>query len=79
MSQDLTDRTTHLVAIKPGTAKANIAKKNKNIKIVNPNWLWCTAERWKHVDEKIFPLTTQVRNIKSIHNSIKPINCVAQD
>ncbi|XP_043280796.1 RNA polymerase II subunit A C-terminal domain phosphatase isoform X2 [Venturia canescens] len=61
VTQDLTDKTTHLVAIKPGTAKANAAKKNKNIKIVNPDWLWLSAERWERVDERLFPLTAKAR------------------
>ncbi|XP_076668442.1 RNA polymerase II subunit A C-terminal domain phosphatase Fcp1 isoform X3 [Andrena cerasifolii] len=61
VSQDLTNKTTHLVAIRPGTAKANAAKKNGNIKIVNPDWLWTCAERWEHVDERLFPLTAKVQ------------------
>ncbi|XP_034173432.2 RNA polymerase II subunit A C-terminal domain phosphatase Fcp1 [Osmia lignaria lignaria] len=61
VSQDLTDKTTHLVAIRPGTAKANAAKKNPNIRIVNPDWLWTCAERWEHVDERLFPLTAKGR------------------
>jgi len=56
----LTEKTTHLVAIRKGTAKANAARKDANIKIVNPEWLWTCAERWEHVDERLFPLTTQV-------------------
>lgn len=58
--QDLTEKTTHLVAIRKGTAKANAARKDANIKIVNPEWLWTCAERWEHVDERLFPLTSQV-------------------
>ncbi|XP_076751000.1 RNA polymerase II subunit A C-terminal domain phosphatase Fcp1 [Xylocopa sonorina] len=61
VAQDLSDKTTHLVAIRPGTAKANAAKKNPNIKIVNPDWLWTCAERWEHVDERLFPLTAKPR------------------
>ncbi|XP_014295652.1 RNA polymerase II subunit A C-terminal domain phosphatase isoform X1 [Microplitis demolitor] len=61
VTQDLTESTTHLVAIKPGTAKANTAKKNPSIKIVNPDWLWSCAERWEHVDERLFPLTAKAR------------------
>ncbi|XP_053981175.1 RNA polymerase II subunit A C-terminal domain phosphatase isoform X1 [Hylaeus volcanicus] len=70
VSQDLSDKTTHLVAIKPGTAKANAAKKNGNIKIVNPDWLWTCAERWEHVDERLFPLT-----IKARASRIPPPHC----
>ncbi|XP_017788336.1 PREDICTED: RNA polymerase II subunit A C-terminal domain phosphatase [Habropoda laboriosa] len=61
VAQDLSDKTTHLVAIRPGTAKANAAKKNLNIQIVNPDWLWTCAERWEHVDERLFPLTAKAR------------------
>ncbi|XP_076622872.1 RNA polymerase II subunit A C-terminal domain phosphatase Fcp1 isoform X1 [Colletes latitarsis] len=70
VSQDLSDKTTHLVAIRPGTAKANTAKKNENIKIVNPDWLWTCAERWEHVDERLFPLT-----IKARASRIPPPHC----
>lgn len=61
VTQDLTEKTTHLVAIRRGTAKANAAKKDAHVKIVNPEWLWTCAERWEHVDERLFPVTTQVR------------------
>ncbi|EFN87962.1 RNA polymerase II subunit A C-terminal domain phosphatase [Harpegnathos saltator] len=61
VTQDLTEKTTHLVAIRKGTAKANAAKKDTNIKIVNPEWLWTCAERWEHVDERLFPVTSQAR------------------
>lgn len=59
----MTENTTHLVAIRPGTAKVNAAKKRGNIKIVNPDWLWACAERWEYVDERLFPLTTKVHVI----------------
>ncbi|KYN01568.1 PREDICTED: RNA polymerase II subunit A C-terminal domain phosphatase [Cyphomyrmex costatus] len=61
VTQDLTEKTTHLVAIRKGTAKANTARKDTNIKIVNSDWLWTCAERWEHVDERLFPLTSQAR------------------
>ncbi|XP_018376879.1 PREDICTED: RNA polymerase II subunit A C-terminal domain phosphatase isoform X2 [Trachymyrmex cornetzi] len=61
VTQDLTEKTTHLVAIRKGTAKANAARKDINIRIVNSDWLWTCAERWEHVDERLFPLTSQAR------------------
>ncbi|XP_011638084.1 RNA polymerase II subunit A C-terminal domain phosphatase isoform X1 [Pogonomyrmex barbatus] len=61
VTQDLTEKTTHLVAIRKGTAKAHAARKDTNIKIVNSDWLWTCAERWEHVDERLFPLTSQAR------------------
>ncbi|KZC10842.1 PREDICTED: RNA polymerase II subunit A C-terminal domain phosphatase [Dufourea novaeangliae] len=70
VAQDLSDKTTHLVAIRPGTAKVNAAKKNGTIKIVNPDWLWTCAERWEHVDERLFPLT-----IKARASRIPPPHC----
>lgn len=54
--------TTHLVAVTAGTFKVNAAKKNPRIKIVNVNWLWSCAERWEHVEEKLFPLDRKVRS-----------------
>ncbi|KAH8290333.1 hypothetical protein KR054_001962 [Drosophila jambulina] len=53
---------THLVAVNAGTYKVNAAKKEANIKVVNANWLWTCAERWEHVEEKLFPLDRKVRN-----------------
>ena len=48
--------TTHLVAAKLGTAKVNDARKRGNIKLVTPDWLWGCAERWEHVDERLYQL-----------------------
>lgn len=59
--QELTEKTTHLVAIRKGTAKANAAKKHGKIKIVNSDWLWTCAERWERVEEDLFQLTSQVK------------------
>ncbi|KAL2737625.1 RNA polymerase II subunit A C-terminal domain phosphatase isoform X1 [Vespula squamosa] len=70
VTQDLTENTTHLVAIRPGTAKVNAAKKRGDIKIVNPDWLWACAERWEYVDERLFPLTTKARASR-----IPPAHC----
>ncbi|XP_070853818.1 RNA polymerase II subunit A C-terminal domain phosphatase-like [Drosophila suzukii] len=47
---------THLVAVDAGTYKVYAAKKESAIKVVNANWLWTCAERWEHVEEKLFPL-----------------------
>lgn len=51
--QDLTPETTHLVAVRPGTAKVNSARRvARNVIIVTPDWLWCCGERWEKVDER---------------------------
>ncbi|XP_066584575.1 RNA polymerase II subunit A C-terminal domain phosphatase [Prorops nasuta] len=65
VTQDITEETTHLVANRPGTAKTILAKKNAKIKIVNPDWLWTCAERWEHVDERLFPLTVKARGSRA--------------
>ncbi|CAD7077403.1 unnamed protein product [Hermetia illucens] len=57
--QHITDEATHLVAATAGTFKVNAARKNRNIHIVTPDWLWCCAERWEHVNERLFPLDPQ--------------------
>ncbi len=44
----------------------NEAKKSSNIHVVTPDWLWCCAERWEKVDERLFPLT------KSSKVTLKP-------
>uniref|UniRef100_A0A1I8Q3D7 RNA polymerase II subunit A C-terminal domain phosphatase n=1 Tax=Stomoxys calcitrans TaxID=35570 RepID=A0A1I8Q3D7_STOCA len=62
VSQNINTDTTHLVAVSAGTFKVNAAKKNPHIKIVNVNWLWSCAERWEHVEEKLFPLDRKVRS-----------------
>lgn len=53
VTQDLTPETTHLVAVRPGTAKVNAARRvARNVIIVTPDWLWCCGERWEKVDER---------------------------
>ncbi|TRY67809.1 hypothetical protein TCAL_07221 [Tigriopus californicus] len=47
---------THLIAARIGTAKVNDVRKMKGVHIVTPDWLWCCAERWEKVDERMFPL-----------------------
>lgn len=59
VTQDLKDDTTHLVAVRPGTAKVNAGRRRKNIKIVTPDWLWACAEWWEHVEEKLFVLSNK--------------------
>ncbi|XP_026841478.1 RNA polymerase II subunit A C-terminal domain phosphatase [Drosophila persimilis] len=59
---NISKESTHLVAVNAGTYKVNAAKKEVNIRVVNANWLWTCAERWEHVEEKLFPLDRKVRN-----------------
>ncbi|KAG5874474.1 hypothetical protein JTB14_009197 [Gonioctena quinquepunctata] len=70
VTPDIDDDTTHLVAVRPGTAKVNAGRRKKHLKIVTPDWLWCCAERWEHVDERIFPL-----NRKGSKNRHPPPHC----
>lgn len=56
VTQEFDANTTHLVAATAGTIKAIAARKRADIKIVSPDWLWCCAERWEHVDERLYPL-----------------------
>ncbi|XP_046751533.1 RNA polymerase II subunit A C-terminal domain phosphatase [Diprion similis] len=74
VSQDLQENTTHLVAIKPGTAKVYAAKKMWQVKIVNPDWLWTCAERWECVDERLYPLTKKARGSR-----VPPPHCSSPD
>ncbi|XP_067632827.1 RNA polymerase II subunit A C-terminal domain phosphatase isoform X2 [Eurosta solidaginis] len=62
VSQSIGSETTHLVAVNSGTFKVNAAKKNSKIKVVNVNWLWTCAERWEHVDERLFPLDRKTKS-----------------
>ncbi|KAJ3648876.1 hypothetical protein Zmor_020645 [Zophobas morio] len=70
VTQELEEDTTHLVAVRPGTAKVNAGRRKKNLKIVTPDWLWSCAERWEHVNEKIFAL-----NSKGSKNRHPPPHC----
>jgi RNA polymerase II subunit A-like phosphatase len=36
------------------------------VQVVTPDWLWCCAERWEHVDEALFTLS------KRAHVTLKP-------
>ena len=57
VTNKITRQTTHLVAARTGTAKVNEAKKRaKNVHLVTPDWLWCCAERWERIDERLYPL-----------------------
>ncbi|XP_058054438.1 RNA polymerase II subunit A C-terminal domain phosphatase [Anopheles bellator] len=58
VTQNLETTTTHLVAVTIGTSKVINARKNAEIKIVTPEWLWTCAERWEHVEELLYPLKT---------------------
>ena len=44
------------------------------IQIVTPNWLWCCAERWEHVDEDLFLLNNE--NEKDVRRN-PPQHCLA--
>ena len=55
---DVLCATTHVIAGKPGTSKLLEARRMPGIKIVNPRWLWACAERWKKVDEELYPIPT---------------------
>ncbi|XP_045537551.1 RNA polymerase II subunit A C-terminal domain phosphatase [Papilio machaon] len=61
VTQDLTEKSTHLVAVRSGTAKVNIARrmaedKRRKFYVVTPEWLWTCAERWERVDERLYSL-----------------------
>jgi RNA polymerase II subunit A-like phosphatase len=62
VSESFAEDTTHLVAATTGTNKVNQARKVKNLKIVTPEWLWTCAERWEHVDERLYPLSSNKNN-----------------
>ncbi|XP_072942509.1 RNA polymerase II subunit A C-terminal domain phosphatase isoform X1 [Epargyreus clarus] len=61
VTQDYTENTTHLVAVRSGTAKVNASKKMgegraQRLHVITPDWLWACAERWERVDERLYPL-----------------------
>lgn len=59
VTENLKPDTTHLVAVRPGTLKTSAARKRSDIKTVTPEWLWLCAERWEHVEERLFPLRSE--------------------
>jgi len=40
------------------------AKKFKHIKVVTPDWLWSCAERWEHVEELLYPLSSDGAQVR---------------
>ncbi|XP_039276137.1 LOW QUALITY PROTEIN: RNA polymerase II subunit A C-terminal domain phosphatase-like [Nilaparvata lugens] len=59
VTKELDKETTHLIAVRSGTAKMNAAKKMKHVRVVTPDWLWSCAERWERVEELLFPVTCE--------------------
>merc|ERR1719264_475402 len=57
VKRDVDSSTTHLVAARLGTAKVNDARRQTNVAIVTPDWLWACAERWERVEERLFTLS----------------------
>merc|ERR1719209_1132576 len=57
VKRDVDKSTTHLVAARLGTAKVNDARRQPNVSIVTPDWLWACAERWERVEERLFTLS----------------------
>ncbi|XP_045502105.1 RNA polymerase II subunit A C-terminal domain phosphatase [Colias croceus] len=60
VTQDFTEKTTHLVAVRSGTAKVNASRRmgegKTKVHVVTPEWLWTCAERWERVEERLYPL-----------------------
>lgn len=59
VTENLEPDSTHLVAVRQGTLKASAARKRPDVKTVTPEWLWLCAERWEHVEERLFPLRSE--------------------
>lgn len=59
VTENIKSDSTHLVAVRQGTLKASAARKRPDIKTVTPEWLWHCAERWEHVEERLFPLRSE--------------------
>ncbi|CAL8070201.1 unnamed protein product [Orchesella dallaii] len=73
-SMSIETPTTHVVAARMGTAKVNEARRYKGMHIVTPEWLWTCAERWEHVEEKLFRLD----KAKSVRRN-PPAHCSSPD
>ena len=51
--------TTHVIAARLGTEKAYRASRMRGVKLVGVEWLWCCAQRWEWVDERLFPVPSR--------------------
>lgn len=71
VTENIDENTTHVVAATSGTQKVHQAQKNKKIHLVTPDWLWTCSERWEHVEEKLFPLSSS----KTQKNRQIPTHC----
>ena len=60
------EATTHVVAARLGTQKAHKASKIRDVKLVSPDWLWCCAQRWELVDERLFPVPERDKSDEEI-------------
>ncbi|XP_043922931.1 RNA polymerase II subunit A C-terminal domain phosphatase isoform X2 [Protopterus annectens] len=56
LKPDDPNRTSHLIAARPGTEKVRQAQGCKHLCVVNPDWLWSCLERWEKTEELLFPL-----------------------
>ncbi|CAG2106097.1 unnamed protein product [Medioppia subpectinata] len=70
---DGSPKTTHLIAAKWGTVKVNKCVKAKNVWIIKPNWLYCCAERWERVDERLYLLDREMATTDRGKTSAKQI------
>lgn len=72
IEEDITKRTTHLVAARNRTAKVRQAiKRGKGkVKIVNPQWLVQSLAQWTKLDEK--PYLLDVEETETGHNISRP-------
>jgi RNA polymerase II subunit A-like phosphatase len=57
-SNQLSPKTTHLVANQPGTAKVHSAKRFPRVKVVYPQWLLDSVARWVRLEEGPYLLPT---------------------
>lgn len=71
----VSETTTHVIAARLGTAKLNEAKKYKHINVVTPDWLWSCAERWERVEERLYPLNSELANVRRK----PPAHCTSPD
>lgn len=57
-SNQLSPRTTHLVANQPGTAKVHSARRFPRVKVVYPQWLLDSVAKWVRLEEGPYLLPT---------------------
>lgn len=75
-SQELSRRTTHVVAARKGTSKVNSAQRRRDVSIVTLSWLLTSVNLWRRQPESAYTLdpgsSPQHSDVDSSHPGDRP-------